>query len=75
MTFYVVPSATDAMATTAAVPAGVPWVGQYDPAAATYLIATPADLSGVQGVTAVSDLAAECARRGLQVADVLRWSC
>jgi hypothetical protein len=59
------------------IPADVSWVGQYDPAAATYLIATPADLSGVQGATAVTeaDLPTVCAARGLQVADVLRWSC
>jgi hypothetical protein len=77
MTFYVVPATTDAMGTTAAVPAGAPWVGQYDAATQTYLIATPADLSGVLGVVAVSeaDLPTVCAARGLQVDDVLRWSC
>ena len=75
MNYYTANAANGADGIVPSVPAGVSWAGAYDPATKTYLIATPADLSGVPGVTAVADLAVECQKRGLAVGDVLRWSC
>lgn len=59
------------------VPADVSWVGAYNAASGTYLIAsptppTPANLTHVPD----SDLPAVCAKRGLNVNDVReRWRC
>lgn len=77
MKVYTVPAATSAMGATAAVPTGTAWVGAYDAESASYLVATSADLSSVQGASEVSeaDLPTVCAQRRLQVSDVQQWRC
>ena len=59
---------------TAGVSGGMSWVGAYDPSTNTYLIATP-DPPTPKNCTQVTDLQQECAKRGLQVSDVLKWRC
>lgn len=73
--FYTAAATTIDGWTAPTLPAGTPWSGQPSADGTTYLIATTADLSGISDVTAVTDLASECAARGLALADVLTWRC
>lgn len=73
MNYYVAPAVNDAHFGTRP-NVSIPWVGAYDAATNTFLIATSASAPPT-GSTAVTDLAAECTKRGLQVSDVLRWRC
>lgn len=72
MNFYVVPAVSEPQGMRPDVACS--WVGAYDPSTNTYLIATP-DPPTPKNCTQVTDLQQECAKRGLQVSDVLQWRC
>jgi len=74
MNYFAVTAKEDSLGCTADVPAAMTWVGAYDIATNTYFIATPAPPTPAN-CTRVTDLATECAKRGLQVNEVLRWRC